>query len=253
VGRGINKLSTDVVLLMDRRISDEKRRRDLEYRMLQSQINPHFLYNTLNSIKMMAVIQGFNGIVEMTTSLSHLLMSVSKDLRKVVPLRDEIALLDEYIIIQKYRYGNSIVWEKEIEDENLLDVAIPRFSLQPIVENAIFHGVEPKGGGIIKLKISRDEDNVICAIIDNGIGMKSDIIKELLTNDHKTQGMFSKLGIHNVNERLIYAFGKGYELSINSVETQGTTMTIRLPINKNKISLEVLDDNLNERDDNFND
>ncbi|NLB79263.1 MAG: histidine kinase, partial [Clostridiaceae bacterium] len=103
VGEGINKLSTNVVLLMDRRIDDEKRRRELEYRMLQSQINPHFLYNTLNSIKMMAVIQGFNGIVEMTTSLSHLLMSVSKDLRKVIPLRDEIALLDEYIIIQKYR------------------------------------------------------------------------------------------------------------------------------------------------------
>lgn len=253
VGRGINKLSTDVVLLMDKRISDEKRRRDLEYRMLQSQINPHFLYNTLNSIKMMAVIQGFNGIVEMTTSLSRLLMSVSKDLRKVVPLRDEIALLDEYIIIQKYRYGNSIIWEKEIENENLLDVSIPRFSLQPIVENSIFHGVEPKGGGIIKLKISREEDNVICAIIDNGIGMKSDIIKELIMNDHKTQGMFSKLGIHNVNERLIYAFGKGYELSINSVENKGTTMTIRLPINKNKISMEVLEDNLDERDDNFND
>lgn len=253
VGRGINKLSTDVVLLMEKRISDEKRRRDLEYRMLQSQINPHFLYNTLNSIKMMAVIQGFNGIVEMTTSLSRLLMSVSKDLRKVVPLRDEIALLDEYIIIQKYRYGNSIIWEKEIENESLLDVSIPRFSLQPIVENSIFHGLEPKGGGIIKLKVSKEEDDVICAIIDNGIGMKSDIIKKLLMNDHKTKGMFSKLGIHNVNERLIYAFGKGYELSIDSVENQGTTMTIRLPINRNKISMEVLDDNLDERDDNFND
>ena len=202
---------------------------------------------------MMAVIQGFNGIVEMTTSLSRLLMSVSKDLRKVVPLRDEIALLDEYIIIQKYRYGNSIIWEKEIENESLLDVSIPRFSLQPIVENSIFHGLEPKGGGIIKLKVSKEEDDVICAIIDNGIGMKSDIIKKLLMNDHKTKGMFSKLGIHNVNERLIYAFGKGYELSIDSVENQGTTMTIRLPINRNKISMEVLDDNLDERDDNFND
>jgi sensor histidine kinase YesM len=83
--------------------------------------------------------------------------------------------------------------------------------------------------------------------------MKSDIIKKLLMNDHKTKGMFSKLGIHNVNERLIYAFGKGYELSIDSVENQGTTMTIRLPINRNKISMEVLDDNLDERDDNFND
>ncbi len=253
VGRGINKLSTDVVLLMNRRISDEKRRRELEYRMLQSQINPHFLYNTLNSIKMMASIQGFTGIVEMTTSLSRLLMSVSKDLRKVVPLRDEIALVDEYIIIQKYRYGNSIIWKKEIESEDLLDVAIPRFSLQPIVENAIFHGVEPKGGGLITLQVSRDGSDVICSIIDDGIGIHSDIIEKLLTDNCETQGMFSKLGIHNVNERLIYAFGKGYELSINSVENKGTTMTIHLPIDKSKISLEVLDDNFNERDDMFND
>lgn len=253
VGRGINKLSTDVVLLMERRISDEKRRRDLEYRMLQSQINPHFLYNTLNSIKMMALIQGINGIAEMTTSLSRLLMSVSKDLRKVVPLRDEIALVDEYIIIQKYRYGNSIIWHKEIESEALLDVAIPRFTLQPIVENAIFHGVEPKGGGVIKLKVSTDVDNVICSIIDDGIGIHDDIIKQLMTDNREAQGMFSKLGISNVNERLIYAFGDGYGLSISSVENQGTTMTIRLPMDRSKINGEVLDEKIPERDDMFND
>lgn len=253
VGRGINKLSTDVVLLMERRISDEKRRRDLEYRMLQSQINPHFLYNTLNSIKMMALIQGINGIAEMTTSLSRLLMSVSKDLRKVVSLRDEIALVDEYIIIQKYRYGNSIIWHKEIESEALLDVAIPRFTLQPIVENAIFHGVEPKGGGVIKLKVSTDVDNVICSIIDDGIGIHDDIIKQLMTDNREAQGMFSKLGISNVNERLIYAFGDGYGLSISSVENQGTTMTIRLPMDRSKINGEVLDEKIPERDDMFND
>ncbi len=253
VGRGINKLSTDVVLLMESRILDEKRSRELEYRMLQSQINPHFLYNTLNSIKMMAVIQGFNGIVEMTISLSRLLRSVSKDLRKVVPLRDEVTLLDEYIVIQKYRYGNSISWQKEIESEDLLDVAIPRFSLQPIVENAIFHGIEPKGGGVIKLKISQVENDVICAIIDNGIGMDSEIIKELMTNNCGVHGMFSKLGIRNVNERLIYAFGEGYDLSISSVENQGTTMIIRLPINGDKISVDVLEEKILEKDDVVND
>lgn len=253
VGRGINKLSTDVVLLMERRISDEKRRRDLEYRMLQSQINPHFLYNTLNSIKMMAVIQGINGIAEMTTSLSRLLMSVSKDLRKVVPLHDEIALLDEYIIIQKYRYGNSIIWQKEIENEALLDVAIPRFTLQPIVENAIFHGVEPKGGGVIKLRLSADADNVICEIIDDGIGIRGDIVKQLITDNREAQGMFSKLGISNVNERLIYAFGEEYGLSISSVENKGTTMTIKLPMIKSKINGEVLDEKIPERDGMFND
>src|SRR5690606_39201106 len=106
VGRGINRLSQDIVALMETRLADEKQKQELEYRMLQSQINPHFLYNTLNSIKWMATIQNARGIAEMTTSLSRLLRNITKDIRKLVPLREELALLDDYFLIQKYRYGS---------------------------------------------------------------------------------------------------------------------------------------------------
>ncbi|WP_249413077.1 sensor histidine kinase [Paenibacillus antibioticophila] len=144
VGRGINRLSQDMVTLMEKRLADEKQKQDLEYRMLQSQINPHFLYNTLNSIKWMATLQNATGIAEMTTSLSRLLRNIAKDPRKLVPLQDEIALLDDYFLIQRYRYGSNITLEKHIEEEELLHCLIPRFTLQPLVENAIFHGIEPK-------------------------------------------------------------------------------------------------------------
>ncbi|GHT64320.1 hypothetical protein FACS1894110_03720 [Spirochaetia bacterium] len=217
---GINRMAHEITLLMDKTIADEKNKKDLEYRMLQNQITPHFLYNTLNSIKWMATIQNAGGIAEMTTALSRLLQSVSKDIRKVVPLRDELSLLNDYLIIQKYRYGDSVTLEKEIDDESLLDVLIPRFTLQPLVENAIFHGIEPKGSGTITVKVAENKNDagsseVLVSITDNGIGMKIET--------------GAGMGIHNVDERLRYAFGEAYGLRIESEEEKYTRITIRLP------------------------
>jgi two-component system sensor histidine kinase YesM len=217
---GINRMAREITLLMDKTIADEKNKKDLEYRMLQNQITPHFLYNTLNSIKWMATIQNAGGIAEMTTALSRLLQTVSKDIRKVVPLRDELSLLNDYLIIQKYRYGDSVTLEKEIADESLLDTPIPRFTLQPLAENAIFHGIEPKGSGTIVVKVTENKNDtgaseVLVSITDNGIGIKADVI--------------AGMGIHNVDERLRYAFGEAYGLCVESEEGKYTSITIRLP------------------------
>ena len=145
IGRGINSLSRDVVSLMEKRIDDEKQKKDLEYQILQSQINPHFLYNTLNSIKWMATIQGVTGIAEMTTALARLLKRVAKGNSAMIPLKEELDLVKDYFLIQQYRYGGSISIEYNIESEDLYQCMIHRFSLQPIIENALFHGIEPKG------------------------------------------------------------------------------------------------------------
>jgi two-component system sensor histidine kinase YesM len=229
VGRGVNRMAQEIALLLDKRIGDEKNKRDLEYRMLQSQINPHFLYNTLNSIKWMATIQNAAGIAEMTISLSRLLQTVSKDLRKVVPLGDELALLDDYLIIQKYRYGGSVSLVKELEDGELLKTLIPRFTLQPLVENAIFHGIEPKGSGTIRVETVRSGDDVLVRIRDDGVGIKTETITQIYTTGQDKSGMFRELGLHNVDERLRYAFGEGYGLSILSEEGRYTEVSIRLP------------------------
>lgn len=146
IGRGINFLAENIEHLIDTRIADAKEKKDLEYKVLQNQINPHFLYNTLNSIKWMTTIQGATGICEMTTSLSRLLRSISKGTKLLIPLSEEIALVKDYFNIQNYRYGGTIIFEVCCEDDTFLDTPIIKFTLQPIVENAIFHGLEPKGG-----------------------------------------------------------------------------------------------------------
>ena len=117
----------------------------------RQQINPHFLYNTLNSIKWMASIQGASGVADMITSLSRLMKNVAKGSDALVPLENEFELLNDYFFIQRHRYGGGIKLIYELENESLKNCLIHRFSLQPIVENALFHGIEPKGskGSII--------------------------------------------------------------------------------------------------------
>lgn len=117
VGRGINDLSRNVQSLMERRLSDEKQRQELEYEVLLNQVNPHFLYNSLNSIKWMATIQHVPGIAEMTASLARLLKQVSKGTQHLIPLSEEISLLEDYYVIQKYRYGGDIELEMDVPPE----------------------------------------------------------------------------------------------------------------------------------------
>lgn len=232
IGRGINDLSENVVTLMNTRIEDEKKKQELEYQVLQSQINPHFLYNTLNSIKWMAVTQGSTGIAEMTTALSRLLKSISKGTAGIIPLREEIALLDDYFTIQQYRYGGAITMDYEIEDETLKDVDILRFTMQPLVENAIFHGIEPKGAsGAIHIHILQNsEHQVQIDIMDNGIGMSKETISSLFTEKQTGDSkLFKEIGISNVHKRLQYEFGAAYGLRITSELGKSTTMTILIP------------------------
>jgi two-component system, sensor histidine kinase YesM len=221
---GINLMTRQISDLMDRRLEDEKNKRDLEYRMLQSQVNPHFLYNTLNSIKWMATIQNATGIVEMTTALSRFLKILSKETRELVTLRDELLLLDDYLVIQKYRYGGSVNFEKKIED-GLLDTSVPRFILQPLVENSIFHGIEPKGSGNIVLMAEKRGTDVLISITDDGVGM---VAPPLPAAGESIHGF----GIRSVDERLRYAFGEAYGLSIESQQGSYTTVTILVPANR---------------------
>jgi two-component system sensor histidine kinase YesM len=231
IGKGINDLALRIDSLLERRIADEKKKQELEYRMLQSQINPHFLYNTLNSIKWMATLQKAPGIAEMTTSLSRLMKNVSKADEPVISLEAELALLDDYFVIQKYRYGGTLVLHNSI-DSRFLSLGIPRFTLQPLVENAIFHGIEPKGGaGTVMLEAYEENSQTICLIIrDDGIGMDQKTIDAVFAvASSPAKGMFREIGIRNVAKRIEYTHGAEYGLSIESVVGSYTKAIIRLP------------------------
>lgn len=236
VGRGINKLSQSVSSLMDSRIEDEKQRLDLEYRMLQNQISPHFIYNTLNSIKWMATIQHAPGVAEMVTALSRLLKSVSKGTRKLVPLEDEFALLEDYFTIQRYRYGGTIsLTAPNLDGGEWSGYLIPRFTLQPLAENSIFHGIEPKGGvGRLWVDIRRvpEGEDVLIDLSDDGAGMEEEQIQTLLSGGGERPGEaepFRHVGLWSVHRLLQLSFGPDYGLTVRSAPGEGTTVTIRLP------------------------
>ncbi|MBO5372976.1 MAG: sensor histidine kinase [Lachnospiraceae bacterium] len=233
IGKNINDLSENVLSLINQKIDDERQKKDYEYKMLQSQINPHFLYNTLNSIKWMATIQNAPGIAEMTTALSRLLKDISKGQSTIVSISHELKLLNDYFTIQSYRYGGAIKMTYEIEDEALTECQIPKFTLQPIVENAIFHGIEPKGSaGTILIHIYEDENtDVHIDITDDGVGIEKQAIEKLLQDDDISSGssFFKEIGVSNVNKRLQYEFPGDYGLKITSELGCYTTVSIVLP------------------------
>ena len=237
IGKTINDLSENVLLLMEQRIEDERQKREYEYKMLRSQINPHFLYNTLNSIKWMATIQNSPGIAEMTTSLSRLLKDISKGATNLVTIKHELDLINDYFIIQQYRYGGTITLTFRVEDEALLSCQILKFTLQPLVENAIFHGIEPKGtAGSIVIHIYQDETGDIhIDVTDDGVGMEPELTARLLHMETPASSSFFKeIGVSNVHKRLQYEFGEQYGLSIRSRKGSFTTISILLPFREGK-------------------
>lgn len=232
IGKNINDLSENVQLLINQRIEDERQKKDYEYKMLQSQINPHFLYNTLYSIKWMATLQNAPGIAEMTTALSRLLKDIAKGTTNLVTLQHEISLLNDYFTIQQYRYGGTITLSYQIDEESLTSCNILNFTLQPIVENAIFHGIEPKGNaGTISIHIYQDEfTDVHIDVTDDGVGMDPEVASHLL--DHEVladSSFFRQIGISNVHKRVQYKFGTQYGLSVKSKLGEFTTISIKLP------------------------
>ena len=236
IGRGINNLSENIESLLNSKIQDEKDKKDLEYKMLQSQINPHFIYNTLNSIKWMAVTQGADGISEMTTALSRLLRSISKGTRDLIPIRDELSLINDYFTIQQYRYGGTISMEVTVDDDALNDCLINKFTLQPLVENAIFHGIEPKQStGHITIHVSHENDNDICICVeDDGVGMTAGQIEKIFSeNTTDISQFFREIGLINIHKRIKYEFGEQYGIFIESEPGSYTRMFVRIPERKN--------------------
>lgn len=237
VGKGINSMSENIMTLLDKKVADEKQKKDLEYQILQSQINPHFLYNTLNSIKWMATIQNANGIADMTTALARLLKNVSKGTASFITLKEELELVKDYFLIQQYRYGGSVTIEYQITSEDLYQCRIHRFSLQPIIENALFHGIEPtKTAGHIIVSAQEEDASPVkilkIDITDNGVGMTPEMIEKVMQNDADSTNnteFFRHIGISNVNKRIQHDFGPDYGITITSQPGEFTTMSIRIP------------------------
>lgn len=245
IGRGINTMSRQIVALMDRRIADEKEKSDLEYEMLLNQMTPHFVYNTLNTIRWMALMQNADGIAEMTGALARLMKNVSKLPNTPIPVHKELELIDDYFAILKLRYGNTITLKYNILDMAIKECAIVKYTLQPLVENAIFHGIEPKQKtGLITITADKiDDGHCYIEVLDDGVGIDPARIPSLLENDsnHTSGGLMKHMGLYNVHQRLRLAFGPDYGLQIESEPGRYTKITVKLPYPKGDLYVETTD------------
>lgn len=218
----INRLMKDIVIEQE-----EKRKSELD--ALQSQINPHFLYNTLDSIVWMIEGEHYEEAVFMITQLASLFrVSLSKG-RTIIPIEDELRHAENYMNIQKVRFKNAFVMNYEIDPE-IKGFLTVKLIVQPILENAIYYGVKNMDeDGEITLKGYRKDDDIFIEVIDNGYGIPSEKLPYLLTEDKRASKNGSGVGLINVHKRIQLRFGDSYGLHIESEPDEGTKVTIHLP------------------------
>ena len=200
--------------------------RKTELRALQAQINPHFLYNTLDSISWMCE-QGKNAeAVEMVNALARLFrISISRG-HELIPIRSELMHAESYLEIQAYRYKNQFTWSIDA-DKRCLDYLCHKITLQPIIENAIYHGINGLvDDGEILVSVKEDGEDILFTVRDNGSGMAEEQIAAIM---QKEQSDHAGIGIKNVNDRLTIYFGPAYGIRIESKPDQGTSVFIRMP------------------------
>lgn len=209
-----------------RELAQEQRRKS-ELKALQAQINPHFLYNTLDSIIWMAENDKSEEVVEMTAALARLFRSSISESRELVPLAVEIANIRSYLTIQQMRYKEKLRFEINIPME-LHQYQIPKLSLQPLVENAIYHGIKQReSGGCINLSGWLQEDSMVLEVADDGIGMTDEQIAGIYAAYPSGNG--SGIGVKNVNDRIKLTYGQQYGLEYQSKSGKGTRVQLILP------------------------
>ena len=232
VGKVVNDMSEQIDTLMAERLEVEKEKGDLELKMLQAQINPHFLYNTLDSIRWIAVIQKSSGIVKMVTALSGLLKNMAKGFNEKVTFRKELDFLNDYVTIEKVKYVELFDLVVQVDEPELYEALVIKLTLQPLVENAIFNGIEPGGKhGTILIHAYRDGEDFVIRVRDDGVGIPREKMASILNNTEKVKGSsMSGIGLPNVDRRIKLNYGDEYGLTIESEEGSFTEITIRMPL-----------------------
>ncbi|MBE5967199.1 MAG: sensor histidine kinase [Lachnospiraceae bacterium] len=229
LGRTIKSMVQQMHQLMDEIVIEQEKKRKSEFDALQSQINPHFLYNTLDSIVWMVESEQYEAATSMVTALANLFrISLNKG-KNIITIREEIEHAKNYLYIQKLRYKNRFEVTFAIDPE-IYDCCTIKLIVQPLIENAIYHGVEfMDGDGEITIKGYVKENDIYIDVIDNGLGMPEETVKYLLTDDTRVHKKGSGIGLGNIHQRIQLYFGKRYGLEIESELDEGTTVHIHLP------------------------
>lgn len=232
LANSINSMVQNMREILNHAIEEQESKRKMELDALQTQINPHFLYNTLDSIVWMVENERYEGAVTMISALARLFrISLSKG-KNIITIQDEIQHAESYLIIQSVRYKNKFTYRMEL-DENLLHYSTLKLVLQPFIENAIYHGLqymEEDDGGELIIRVFEKNDLIYLQVEDNGAGMTPDTLENLFKEKPKsTRKKGSGIGVINVKKRLEIYYGPPYGLQIESEADEGTIVTIVLP------------------------
>lgn len=232
-----NETMQNVKELMQKVTKAEILKKEMEFKTLQSQMNPHFLYNTLDAINWMAFKQGQDAICNLVGAISNLIRGSISNKQSIITLEQELGYVKDYLYIQQVRYHDRFEIIYNI-DETLLSQALPKLVIQPIVENAVIHGLEgTQGGSTLMLGIQRIENDIDITVKDTGVGMPQERIESLLKEPGPEplgkNTFHTSLGIYAVHKRLQFLYGERYGLRIKSTEGEGTEVTIHIPYEDN--------------------
>jgi two-component system, sensor histidine kinase YesM len=231
LGHGFNAMIATMQGLIDQVYVEQKLKREMELRILQEQIKPHFLYNTLDTIQWMAQENGADELVKVVVALTNLFRIGLSRGQELIPLAQELKHVESYLYIQKARYLDKFEYAVE-GDPELSGCHVVRLILQPLVENAIYHGIkERRGAGRLSIQAERSGGCLLLRVTDDGVGMGAEKMEELnrLLGSDDRDGA-EGFGVHNVNARIRLAYGKNYGLSFRAAPGGGTVAEIRHPV-----------------------
>ena len=233
LGKSVQDMKLRIKGLMQDIVTEHEEKRKSEFDSLQAQINPHFLYNTLDIIVWQIENEKQSEAVHTVTALARFFrLSLGKG-KNIVTVKAEIDHVKNYLMIQHMRFKNKFEYEFDVADD-VIELASLKLMLQPLVENAIYHGMEfMDGDGLITIKAWRENDELYLSVSDNGLGMTEDKVAMVLEGKSNSgNGRGSGIGVKNVNERIKLYFGEAYGLKIDSEPDDGTTIIIHLPAKK---------------------
>lgn len=227
IGRAFNMLVRHINQLMKKQKEMYEQKQRLEMNALQAQINPHFLYNTLDSIRWMAVFQKADNIADTVMSLEDLLRNMAKGVGDKITLREELSLVEDYVKLQQVRYMEIFDYICDVP-EKYLDYRIVKMSMQPLIENAILHGIVPNGTyGEVRVSVRETETELYISVEDNGIGIDKEEFIKVVTA--KNKNAMSGVGIVNVDERMRMTYGEEYGLIYEGEKGKFARVTIHIP------------------------
>jgi two-component system sensor histidine kinase YesM len=230
LAHGVHDMSVRIAAMMDTIHQNEREVRRLEIAALQSQINPHMIYNTLNTITYMAKIQGVSNIEAVTAAFGKMLRLLSKTDGDFLTVRQEIIYIESYLVIKKYQLLCNLQTDFQVDDD-AWDKPILKLILQPFVENAVNHGLSRiTGSAMLTITIRLEAGSMLCArVLDNGAGMDAPTLAAVLRGEKRSKDSLNSVGIANTVERLRLHYGESFEFDMQSGPGRGTAVTLRFP------------------------